>query len=577
MSSSESVRDRGLRVRWPWHGRVASARLGCIRGLAATGLGLIGATALAGGPAGALTSLPPVPAGSPAYLAETWRSALAAPMPAASGTGAVPGVLPQRFTDPDALGLFGSYQLDGPSALAHNAYFEPLGSNGRSCASCHVPAQGMSVSGDDLRARFEAYGPRDPVFAPVDGANCPDVVSRGATAAAPLGALRGEGSDDDGRAYSLILSRGVFRIFLPLPKDAEFSVRVVSDPAGCNRNTRYDRTVDDKGRVTRILSVYRRPKAATNLRFMTTTLANTDPATYAFDPYSGEPLPVDANGVVESGNLMWDGREPTLASQAINATLTHAQALKPPTPGQVKQIVRFETQFFSAQAALDGVGSLTARRAGGGPENLSTTAAAGPNSVTDPNYVPMTLFDAWADTVGTTAAARLRQSIYRGEQIFNLRPFTISNVTGFNDVPPVNNAFVGGCAFCHSQANAGTDVFPRSQQDIGTSGTSEAFGGTAAAVDLPVFELKCKAGAATPYAGGVIRTNDPGLALVSGKCADIGKVTVSSLRGLAARAPYFHDGSAATLLDVVNFYDRRFSIGLSTQDKADLVNFLNAL
>jgi cytochrome c peroxidase len=54
-------------------------------------------------------------------------------------------------------------------------------------------------------------------------------------------------------------------------------------------------------------------------------------------------------------------------------------------------------------------------------------------------------------------------------------------------------------------------------------------------------------------------------------------VTVSTLRDLAARAPYFHDGSAATLMDVVNFYDRRFSIGLSAQDKIDFVNFLNAL
>jgi cytochrome c peroxidase len=64
---------------------------------------------------------------------------------------------------------------------------------------------------------------------------------------------------------------------------------------------------------------------------------------------------------------------------------------------------------------------------------------------------------------------------------------------------------------------------------------------------------------------------------VTGKCADIGKITVPALRGLASRAPYFHDGAAATLTDVVNFYDRRFSIGLSAQDKIDLVNFLNAL
>ena len=49
------------------------------------------------------------------------------------------------------------------------------------------------------------------------------------------------------------------------------------------------------------------------------------------------------------------------------------------------------------------------------------------------------------------------------------------------------------------------------------------------------------------------------------------------LRGLAGRAPYFHNGSAATLLDVVDFYDQRFSIGFSEQEKRDLVAFLKSL
>jgi cytochrome c peroxidase len=49
------------------------------------------------------------------------------------------------------------------------------------------------------------------------------------------------------------------------------------------------------------------------------------------------------------------------------------------------------------------------------------------------------------------------------------------------------------------------------------------------------------------------------------------------LRGLAARAPYFHNGSAATLQDVVEFYDQRFNIGLTNQEKTDLAAFLNSL
>jgi len=49
------------------------------------------------------------------------------------------------------------------------------------------------------------------------------------------------------------------------------------------------------------------------------------------------------------------------------------------------------------------------------------------------------------------------------------------------------------------------------------------------------------------------------------------------MRGLPARAPYFHNGSAATLLDVVNFYDQRFNMGLTDDEKADLVAFMNTL
>ena len=72
-------------------------------------------------------------------------------------------------------------------------------------------------------------------------------------------------------------------------------------------------------------------------------------------------------------------------------------------------------------------------------------------------------------------------------------------------------------------------------------------------------------------------TNDPGRALVTGNCADIGKFTVPQLRGLAGREPYFHDGTAKALADVVDFYNGRFDIRLSPTDKQDLINFLAAL
>jgi cytochrome c peroxidase len=65
--------------------------------------------------------------------------------------------------------------------------------------------------------------------------------------------------------------------------------------------------------------------------------------------------------------------------------------------------------------------------------------------------------------------------------------------------------------------------------------------------------------------------------MISGKCADIGKVKGPVLRGLAARAPYFHNGAAATLDDAVDFYDQRFNLNLTQQQKADLVAFLQTL
>jgi hypothetical protein len=83
--------------------------------------------------------------------------------------------------------------------------------------------------------------------------------------------------------------------------------------------------------------------------------------------------------------------------------------------------------------------------------------------------------------------------------------------------------------------------------------------------DLPVFNLSCVSG---PNVGNTYTVTDPGRALISGLCADIGKVKGPILRGLAGRAPYFHNGSAATLLDVVNFYVQRFDITFTDAEKA---------
>jgi cytochrome c peroxidase len=87
---------------------------------------------------------------------------------------------------------------------------------------------------------------------------------------------------------------------------------------------------------------------------------------------------------------------------------------------------------------------------------------------------------------------------------------------------------------------------------------------------LPVYTVACADGTQ-------LQVTDLGRAMVTGKCADVGKLKGPVLRGLAARAPYFHNGGAATLNDVVEFYNQRFSLNLTDQQKRDLVAFLKTL
>jgi cytochrome c peroxidase len=57
----------------------------------------------------------------------------------------------------------------------------------------------------------------------------------------------------------------------------------------------------------------------------------------------------------------------------------------------------------------------------------------------------------------------------------------------------------------------------------------------------------------------------------------VGLIVRQQLRGLAARAPYFSNGRARALREVVEIYDRSFRMSLSEQEKQDLVNFLRVL
>jgi hypothetical protein len=288
---------------------------------------------------------------------------------------------------------------------------------------------------------------------------------------------------------------------------------------------------------------------------------------------------------------MWDGRESTppstekiayatnpndllfdLAHQALDAVNGHQQASTPLTSIQQQQIVNFEMSLYTAQQFDYQAGSLTADGAEGGPASLAVQTffvgindPLGNNPLNIPfNPTIFTLYSNWANLKG--AANSARASIARGEAVFNSKPIRITNVGGLNDA--LNLPVIAGtCGTCHDTQNVGDHSFPV-PLDIGVGNPSLT------PLDLSYLPRITLKNATT---GATITTTDPGRALVTGAWSDIGKVKGPILRALSSRAPYFHNGSAQSLQDVVKFYDVRFNIGFTAQEKADLVAFLNSL
>ena len=485
---------------------------------------------------------------TPDYFTAVYPHLLRAPLPVRIyNQGGVPPLLPRLALTGNPYGRLGTFLPGGPIVPARHAFFRALGTNGRACVTCHQPPSGMSFSLRNVNARFRNTRGTDPIFAPVDGANCPDAVPAASTSAAPYGGARGKGKTTLRAAYSLLLGRGVIRVAMPWPPrdnpPPEFTLELLRDAPRCNSRSEF-------GLPTGLASVYRRPMMSAQLNFKTVRPGGTGP--------------------ILAGSLMWDGRETSLEQQAIDATLGHAQATHPPSPAEVRQIVDFQNAIFSAQLADRSAGRLDAAGGRGGPVQLSRQPV---NLDFVRPAIPFDEFDAWAPQAGA------RKAIQNGQQIFNRRPLVITGVAGLNDV--VANPFVGSCATCHNVDHAGADLFPHPQRDLGIGGTASGAGGPLPAGDLPIFRLTCRADATPhPFRGrGPIDTNDPGLALLTGRCADIGRFTVPQLRALAAREPFFHDGSARTLADVVRFYEHRFRFDppLDDRERSDLVAFLGAL
>jgi cytochrome c peroxidase len=422
-------------------------------------------------------------------------------------------------------GIQQTISTNGSPSDTSNAFFADLGTNGRTCFTCHRPGQAWSISPEEIQQRFTATEGLDPVFRTNDGSNC-----EGADVST-LDARR--------QAFSMLLTKGLIRVGLSVPANAEFTIAAVDDPYHC-------------GAPLTEASMYRRPLPSSNIGFLST--------------------------------VMWDGRETVpgqairddLVTQASDATTGHAQGA-PPSLAQLNAIVDFELALFTAQSRDNDTGSLSSENGRGGPGPLTTEpfcvgindplnilpsmpgACASPSGTFNPRV--FTIFDDWRN-----AGTEKRKAVARGQEIFNTRTFVIDNVAGLNGPgDPVGGPIPNGtCTVCHDTPNAG-DHSVAMPLDIGLTGASKR------TPDMPLYTLRNKTTLQE------IQTTDPGRAMVTGKWRDIGKFKGPVLRGLASRAPYFHNGAAATLEDAVEFYNTRFNLQLSNRDKADLVAFLRAL
>lgn len=474
--------------------------------------------------------------------------------------------IPNGVFFPNANGASQTYSANSGGIDMTGPFFQSLGTNGRSCATCHAPADGMSVSAANVQLRFLLTQGQDPIFRTVDGSNCDHNID--------VSTLEGKAA-----AYSLLQTRGLFRIAIAVPANADYAVTSVNNPYGCNE--------------TDSISQYRRPLPATNLRFLSAVMIDGREST----PITGTSKIVYAN---YSNALIND-----LIHQAMDATNGHAEASPPVSISdpRLTPIVNFEMGLTTAQAFDNRAGLLNAWGANGGaiallgqPFFISMNSSVNPLVPTleqpggmitpgDGQFTPaiFNIYSAWS----ALPYSDPRAAIARGEAIFNSKAFNITGVAGINDDVSTGGLVAGGipsltgtCGTCHDTPNVGDHSFA-TPLDIGTgdpdpSNAGVNLGGLGISY-LPRITV-CKLDPATGTPTSTCKTTtDLGQALIDGNFDHVGKIKGPILRGVSARAPYFHNGSAKTLLDVVHFYEGRFDLRLTPQEESDLVAFLSSL
>ena len=391
-----------------------------------------------------------------------------------------------------------------------NPFFESMGTNGRTCETCHDARSAWTTSAEVMSELFESTAGTHPLFVSLhDSGIRPD---------APTGTL-----NEKRDAFKTLLKFGVHRFTRTNHVGNDYDVIAVDDPWGWSTTAsfaNFRRAGTNMGNVNRVAS-------------STTT---------------GTPNP-DIRTQLEG---LMNG-----------ATGFHAQTTVPVPIEKRVAGANFMLGLSFAQAIDNIAGALDSAGARGGPVNL----AAEPFPVVG----RFDLYDAWSDACGDGPGAthgcsmqnRQREQIARGQGLFNDMQFQVSGVAGLNDelgIPVLTTT----CNGCHRAKNVGSSTSIRFM-DIGVAAESNR------PEFLPLLTVRNR------NTGELRTTTDLGRALNTRLWADIGKVRVLGLRGLAARAPYFHAGQAKTINQVLDFYNTRFAIGLSEEQKSDLRVFLLAL
>lgn len=423
--------------------------------------------------------------------------------------------------DRDRFGVAESFHTTGAIDFT-NPFFTSLGTNARTCETCHAANMGWTLTTKETRKLFRETDGLAPLFMLHDEGNRPDADI--STSAARLTAFG-----------STLLDLGVTRFGRTVPATSQFSVTAVEDPAGFSTPTS--------------IVNFRRPTPTANE-------AKTTSITWNGGPHPD--IPAALRGLVSGASNFHLQRNPAT-----------------PVPLEIQEAAAtFQMGLFFAQIKDDFAGRLDAAGAKGGPANLSVQPfALGANDLQSPTYTRKVfdLYDAWAvyardnrhgDCRLDWGKGAARAAIYRGQELFNNYEFDITGVGGLNDLLG-QDTVRGTCSTCHNVPNVGGHAVFRTF-DIGTANEPSCDAA------LPILTLQNKETLETR------RVCDMGRG-GNGVWADVGKFRAPPLRGLAARAPYFHDGQARTIGAVVRYYQKRFDMGLSRTQRRDLESFLGAL